>query len=464
MRGPLRSINPATGETVGAIDVTPVSEIPAVVARARAALPAWRALGAEGRRDRLRAAGEALRERSDALAMLVCREMGKPRREALGEIRSCVAGLGEELDELVAALAPEVLDDGRTRTTVFRDPYGVCAAISPWNFPVMMPHSLVIPALMAGNTVVLKPSELTPISAGAWAEILMEALAQHPGSDGVLQVIHGDEEQGRALVQADVDLIAFTGSREAGAQILSAAGPNLKRVVLELGGKDPMVVLADADVEEAAKFAARNAFRNAGQVCVSTERIYVAEPVADAFERRLAELASGLKVGNGEQDDTDVGPMIHPRQKAHVAQQVRAALAAGASLVCGEPGDLDSADNFVRPLVLKDVDHGMDLMRKETFGPVVGLMRFDTDEEAVALANDTPYGLGATVFGAEPHALALARQLDAGMVGVNRSVGGARGAPWVGAKQSGYGFHSGVHGHRQFAQVRTVSSPSGDPS
>ncbi|MEZ4238155.1 MAG: aldehyde dehydrogenase family protein [Myxococcota bacterium] len=451
----MRSVNPATGEAVGAIDSTPVGEIPAVVARARAALPGWRALGPEGRAERLRAAGRALADRADALATLVCREMGKPRREAAGEIRACVAGLGEELDQVVAALAPEVLDDGRTRTTVFRDPYGVCAVIAPWNFPVMMPHEMVVPALMAGNTVVLKPSELTPIAGGAWAEILMEALPPD-----VLQVIHGDEEQGRALVQADVDLIAFTGSRDAGAAILTAAGPTLKRVVLELGGKDPMVVLEDADVDAAARFAVRNAFRNAGQVCVSTERIYVAEPIAPAFEARVAELAAALKIGAGEEEDTDVGPMVHPRQKAHVVAQVKAALDAGARLLHGDAADLDSEGNFLRPLVLVDVDHDMALMRDETFGPVVGLMRFRSDDEAVALANDTPFGLGATVFGAEAHAVDVARRLDAGMVGVNRSVGGAPGAPWVGAKQSGYGFHSGVHGHRQFAQVRTVSSPS----
>jgi succinate-semialdehyde dehydrogenase/glutarate-semialdehyde dehydrogenase len=458
MRGPLRSLNPATGEAVGAIDVTPTTEIPAIVARARAALPAWRALGCEGRRDLLRLAGAALADRADALSVLVCREMGKPRRDASAEIRSCVAGLGDDLDEVVSALAPEVLDDGRTRTTVYRDPYGVCAAIAPWNFPVMMPHSLVVPALMAGNTVVLKPSELTPISAGAWAEILMGVLPPD-----VLQVIHGDDEQGRALVQSDVDLVAFTGSRDAGAQILAASGPALKRVVLELGGKDPMVVLADADVEAAARFAARNAFRNAGQVCVSTERIYVEQGVADAFERRLAELASALKVGDGEQDDTDVGPMIHPRQKARVVAQVQAALEAGATLSCGTAADLEAEGNFLRPLVLTGVDQQMALMREETFGPVVGVMRFEGDDEGVALANDTRYGLGATVFGAEAHALEVARRLDAGMVGVNRSVGGARGAPWVGAKQSGYGFHSGIHGHRQFAQVRTVSSASTEP-
>lgn len=449
MHGTMHLHDPATGELVGTVEATPIAEIGPMIARARAAAPGWRALGAEGRRDVLRAAAAGFEADLEDLATLLTREMGKPRREAVGEIRSCVAGLNVDLDEIVAALTPEVLSDGGTRTTVFRDPYGVCAAVAPWNFPVAMPHSLVVPALMAGNTVLFKPSELTPLIGAAWARHLIAVLPAD-----VLQIVQGDEEQGRALVASDVDLIAFTGSRAAGAQILTAAGPSLKRVVLELGGKDPMIVLGDADVEKAARFAARNAFRNAGQVCVSTERIYVADSIAETFEQRLVELASALVVGNGATEGVDVGPMISLRQKEHVVLQVKDAVQRGAALRCGDP---DAEGNFLRPMVLTGVDHGMALMRDETFGPVVGVMRFRQDDEAVALANDTPYGLGATVFGDEDHALDVARRLDAGMIGVNRGVGGAPGAPWVGAKQSGYGFHSGIEGHRQFAQVRIVS-------
>lgn len=451
MHGEMKRFDPATGEPVGSVEATPVEAIAPMVARARAAAPGWRALGPEGRRDVLRRAAAGLEADEGALASLLTREMGKPLREATGEIRSCVAGLKSELDEIALALAPETLSDRGARTTVFRDPYGVCAAIAPWNFPVAMPHSLVVPALMAGNTVLFKPSELTPLVGEAWARHLVAVLPAD-----VLQIVHGDEEQGRALVASDVDLIAFTGSRAAGAQILTAAGPTLKRVVLELGGKDPMIVLHDADIEKAARFAARSAFRNAGQVCVSTERIYVAESVAEPFEQRLIALASEMVVGNGATEGTEIGPMISPHQKAHVVRQVQEAVSRGAALRCG---DLAGEGNFLRPMVLTGVDHEMALMRDETFGPVVGVMRFAADDEAVALANDTPYGLGATVFGDEAHALDVARRLDAGMIGVNRGVGGASGAPWVGAKQSGYGFHSGVDGHRQFAQVRLVSTP-----
>ncbi|MCB9669304.1 MAG: aldehyde dehydrogenase [Alphaproteobacteria bacterium] len=444
----LESLNPVTNAPVGSVEVTPVDAIPGVVAAARAAFPAWRDLGAAERGRRIAAAGPLILERLDELASLLTAEMGKPLPAARGEVRSCGAGLDEEIATIVEALEPEILEDRHTRTVLHRDPYGVCAAITPWNFPISMPHWLVIPALVAGNTVVLKPSEETPLIADAWARILQSVLPTD-----VLQIVHGNEQQGKALVGADVDLVAFTGSRGAGAHILSAAGGQLKRVLLELGGKDPLIVLDDADLDRAADFAARNSFRNTGQVCVSTERIYVARPLHDAFVARLVDAAAALVVGDGAQQGVDLGPMINARQKQHVVTQVEAALASGAQLAFGTP---EGEGCFLPPIVLTGVDHAMDVMREETFGPVAAVQAFDTPDEAVALANDTPFGLGAVVFG-HRDASSVARRLEAGMIGINRSCGGAGGSPWVGAKQSGYGFHSGPHGHRQFAQVRIVS-------
>ncbi len=450
----LVSRNPADGTVVGEVPITPVDEIPGIVARSRAAQKAWRAMPIEERARCIAAAGPEIVERSEELGRLLTREMGKPLGMAIGEVRSCGKGLDDEVSEIVEALAPEVLEDERTHTTLYRDPFGVCAAITPWNFPMSMPHWLAIPALVAGNTVVLKPSEETPLIAQAWADIVMKHLPED-----VLIVIHGDEAQGRALVAAEVDMVGFTGSRAAGAHILSAAGKDLKRVLLELGGKDPLVVLEDADVDRAARFAARNSFRNSGQVCVSTERIYVAEPIREAFTSKLVEAARALKIGDGLQDGTDLGPMINARQKGHVVNQVRDAVQSGATLAFGT---VEADGNFLGPVVLTDVDHSMGIMRDETFGPVAAVQGFSDADEAVQLANDTPYGLGAIVFG-EGEVDAVARRLDAGMIGVNRSIGGASGSPWVGAKQSGYGFHSGPHGHRQFTQVRIVSKPRPSP-
>lgn len=443
----LKSVDPATGEVVGEVAVTPCAEIPAVVARARRAQAAWGALGPEGRRDALLPAAELLAARAEDIGRLVTHEMGKPLKEAVGEARAC-ADLADLLEEMAEALAPEVRENEHARSTVHHDPFGVAAAIAPWNFPVLMPHWLAVPSLMAGNTVVLKPSEETPLTGQAYADALIEVLP-----DDVLQVIHGADAQGRALVAADVDLIAFTGSREVGKAVLEVASKSLKRVVLELGGKDPLIVLDDADVAAAAAFAARNSFRNAGQVCVSTERIYVDRRVADAFLEALVAETSKMTVGGGFDEETRVGPMVSERQRDHVLAQVEDALSRGARLVAGGEGH---HGNFVMPTVLADVTPEMDIARRETFGPVACVTTVGDEEEAVRLANDTPFGLGAVVFGEDTRARRVARRLTAGMIGVNRGVGGV-GTPWVGARESGYGFHGSPEGHRQFAQTRVVT-------
>jgi succinate-semialdehyde dehydrogenase/glutarate-semialdehyde dehydrogenase len=448
----LQSINPSTGEVVGSVVVTPVDQVAEIVATARRAQKAWGALDIAERARIVGSAAPAMHEAIERVGALLTAEMGKPLREAMGEVRSCASGLEAEVVEIAEALAPEILEDGRSRTTLYRDPLGVCAAITPWNFPFSMPHWMCIPALVAGNTVILKPSEETPLVAAAYVEILQSVLP-----DGVLQIVHGDEAQGKALVGADVDLVAFTGSRAAGSHILAAAAGSLKRVVLELGGKDPLVVLDDADVDRAAKFAVRNSFRNAGQVCVSTERILVAESIADDFEAAMVRHAESWRVGDGT-GEVDQGPMISLAQRQRVADQVRAAIDSGARVIFGAT-DLDADGAFLDPVALADVREEMAVLAEETFGPVACVQRFGDDDEAVTMANDTIYGLGAVVFGGDPdRAAAVARRLDAGMIGVNRGVGGAHGSPWVGAKQSGFGFHSGRDGHRHFAQVRLVTT------
>jgi succinate-semialdehyde dehydrogenase/glutarate-semialdehyde dehydrogenase len=451
--GILISLNPATEEEVGRLPITAVGQIPDVVATARAAQPAWAQLSLEQRADRMRPFGKALVEASEELGTLLTREMGKPLAQGIGEAKHCGASLDDTLDELIEALTPEPMDDENIASTLVFDPLGVCAGITPWNFPLSMPHWTVIPALMAGNTVVLKPSEKTPLVAQAYSELLMQQLPE-----GVLQVIHGDAEQGQALVAADVDLIAFTGSRATGAHILKSASGSLKRVILELGGKDPLIVLDDADLDAAAKFAAANSFRNAGQVCVSTERIYVQEPVLEQFQKLLCEAASQMQVGDGCDDGTEVGPMIDGGQKAHVEKQLAAAVADGAQIAYQSD---DLGGNFHPLTVLSDCQETMDVIREETFGPIACVMKVSDDAEAIDRANNTPYGLGASVFGSSERGHQIARHLTAGMVGINKGCGGASGTPWVGAKQSGYGYHSGRDGHRQFAQLRVISEMRG---
>lgn len=446
----LESRNPLTGEVVGSVPRTPVAEIAVKVARSRQVQPGWAALGFEERKAILAKAADKIRERAQDIARTLTLEMGKPLREATFEVLGA-SQLAGELDEIGEALAPEVLSDERARSTIYRDPYGVAAVITPWNFPFSMPHWLILPALAAGNTVVFKPSEETPLTGQAYADAFMAVLPPD-----VLQIVHGADAQGKALVSADVDLVCFTGSRDAGRSILTQAGPAFKRVILELGGKDPLIVLEDADIDAAAGFAVRNSFGNAGQVCVSTERIYVHEKVAERFTAALAAGASALKLGNGMEQTTQVGPMVNERQRTHVLAQIDEAVRAGAKLMAGGG---PHPDHFVQPTVLADVTHEMGIAREETFGPVACVTKVRDDEEAVRLANDSCYGLGAAVFGAEAHAEQVALRLRAGMVGINRGVGGARGTPWVGARESGYGFHKSRDGHRQFTQTRVVSKP-----
>ncbi|MDH3269714.1 MAG: aldehyde dehydrogenase family protein [Gemmatimonadota bacterium] len=449
----LQSFDPATGEVVGSVPLTPPDEVQDVVDRARTAQVEWGAVGLDHRAQILARAADLYDARIDAHADLITREMGKPLKEARAEAhRLGGPALGRELEEIVEALRPEVLESGGARSTIHHDPLGVVGAITPWNFPMAMPSWMVLPALAAGNAVVFKPSEETPLCGQAYADVLLEILPPD-----VLLVIHGADDQGKALVASDVDMIAFTGSREVGKHIMREASGTLKRVVLELGGKDPMIVLDDADIAQAAAFAAHNSFRNCGQVCVATERIFVVESIADAFEEALAALASAMRVGSGI-DDVDVGPMVNARQRDHVLAQIEAAVDAGAKVLAGANGH---HDNFVTPTVLTGVTDEMDIGTVETFGPVACVTRVASIDEAVQRANDTPFGLGAVVFGKdEERAEAVGRRLTAGMVGINRSVGGVPGTPWVGARESGFGFHKSRDGHRQFTQTRVLTRPA----
>jgi acyl-CoA reductase-like NAD-dependent aldehyde dehydrogenase len=446
----LQSFNPATGELVGEVEITPADRIREIVAAARRAQEEWFDLGIDERVRMLRGAAEKFLDRAEALGELATREMGKPLARGIGEVKACGRTLERTLDEIAEALQPEVFEDEKTRSVVYRDPFGVCAAITPWNYPFSMPHWLALPALAAGNSVVLKPSEETPLCGQAYADLMNEVLPE-----GVLSVIHGADEQGKAVVDADVDLIAFTGSGAVGKAIMKNASESLKRVILELGGKDPMIVMSDADLEQAARFAVASSYDNAGQMCVSTERIYVDESVSEEFSRRVTELTGEFVVGDGLDEATTVGPMVNERQRDHVLGQIEEAVSRGARVLAGGS---DHHGNWVVPTVLADVTPEMAISQEETFGPVACITTVRDPQEAVRLANDLPLALGATVFGG-PDAASVARRLTAGMIGVNRGVAGVAGTPWVGARQSGYGFHHSWDGHRQFTQVRVVSEP-----
>lgn len=449
----IADLDPATGELLAEIPCASPDEVAAAVARARAAQPAWGALPIEERAAALGRFGERLAAEADALGALVTSEMGKTLRSAVGEVKGYAGGVCAEAQEVVEALAPiRYGEDARNVTTV-HEPLGVVAAITPWNFPVGMPLSIITPALVAGNSVVFKPSEHTPLTGARIAELLQAELP-----DGVLELLQGDGAVGAALVDGDVDMVGFVGSRATGQRIMNAAVGSLKRLVLELGGKDPMIVFEDADLEAAARCAVEHSLRNTGQVCCSIERVYVAEPVAERFEARVVELAEAWTHGDGREDGVKMGPLVSEAQRAKVAEQVRGAVAEGAALRVGG-AQPEGPGWFYPATVLTGVEQGHRITHEETFGPVVAVTRFSgTEEEGVRLANDTVYGLGANVWTQDgDRAARVAARLRAGQVGVNRYLGGAAGSPWVGARQSGFGHLGGPDGHRQFTVPKTIA-------
>ncbi|MEM7306201.1 MAG: aldehyde dehydrogenase family protein [Planctomycetota bacterium] len=448
-------VDPATGETLAEIEITDSAALAAAIQRAHAAQPAWAELPFEERRALLAAGAERLKERAGEAADLITREMGKVRADALREVRGWAGGLDKLMDEVERSLAPEVLEAAGSETRVVREPLGVVAAITPWNFPVGMPLEIFLPALATGNAVVFKPSEHVPLTGALLHEVFSEGLPE-----GVFELVQGAGEVGAALVEGDVDMIGFVGSRDTGMRIMQSASRGLKRLVLELGGKDPLVVFGDADLEAAADCAVQHSLRNTGQVCCSVERVYVADDVAEEFERLVVAKASDWRHGNGMEAESRMGPMVSAEQRAKVVEQVDDAVRGGARLLLGGEQP-DGAGYFYPATVLADVGEELRISRDETFGPVVSLTRFSGDEEeAVRLANDTPYGLGANVYtGDLERGQRVARRIRSGQVGINRYLGGASGAPWVGARQSGFGFLGGVDGHKQFTLPKSISYP-----
>lgn len=449
----IANLDPASGDLIAEIPCATAEEVRAAVGRARAAQPAWADLGIEARAAALARFGERLAADAEPLGALVTREMGKTLRSAVGEVKGYAGGVSAEAKEVVEALAPISYGDKAKNVTTVHEPLGVVAAVTPWNFPVGMPLSIITPALVAGNTVVFKPSEHTPLTGARLAELLQAELPA-----GVLELVQGAGATGAALVEADVDMVGFVGSRATGQRIMNAAAGSLKRLVLELGGKDPMVVFEDADLEAAARCAVEHSLRNTGQVCCSVERVYVADAIADEFEAKVVELAQQWTHGDGREDGVKMGPLVSEGQRAKVEAQVRAAVEEGAQLRVGgvQP---EGAGWFYPATVLTGVDQGHRITHEETFGPVVAVTRFDgSEDQGVRFANDTVYGLGANVWTTDPaRAARVAARLRAGQVGVNRYLGGASGSPWVGARQSGFGHLGGPDGHRQFTVPKTIT-------
>lgn len=449
--------NPADLEPAGEFDAKSEAEVRAAVERARKAQPAWAALEFDDRAKYLNRAVAHLIAHQDEFVDVIVRETGKPFVEAFASeiVAACDAltFYGKRARRILADRTLPVHLVKNKKLRVSYRPLGVVGIITPWNFPFLLSLNPTAQALMAGNVVILKPSEATPFS-GQLVGDLFEAAGL---PDGVFQVMPGDGETGQALCEADVDKISFTGSVATGRRVGEICGRNLVPCTLELGGKDPMIVCADADLERAAAGAVYGAFTNAGQVCISTERVYVHEDVADEFTRKVVAKTAELRQGVGGQ--IDVGCMITPTQLERVERHVDEAVAQGARLLAGGRRNPDYEGLFYEPTVLSDVTHDMVLMREETFGPVLPILRVRDEETAVLLANDSRYGLNASVWTRDKRkGVDLAKQIEAGAVVVNDCMVtyGVTEAPFGGRKDSGIGQVNGEVGLRSYCHAQAI--------
>ena len=457
----LISVDPSTGEEIGRAPLLGATDVAAAVARARTSQPAWANLSYRDRARFILRAREIVLNQLEEIAKLISRETGKPVTEAIAlEIVPTLDLMHYFAENTKQILKRRRIGLGqynfmaRSSYIVYK-PLGIVGIISPWNFPWATPLDEVVMALMAGNAVIVKPSELTPLTALKIGDIFKQA--QLP--DGLLEIVTGDGSTGAALVEAGVNKIMFTGSVNTGKRVAEAAAKHLTPVVLELGGKDPMVVCEDAKIENAARAAIWGAFCNSGQACASIERCYVHESIADKFIDLVVKETRLLKQDKALTENIDVGAMTNERQLEIVEDHVSDAVERGAEVRAGGHRLNDSNGWFHQPTVVTGVDHSMKLMRDETFGPVLPIMTFKTDEEAVRLANDSIYGLTASVFtGNLERGKRIAEQIDAGTVMVNEVVytHAVAQTPWGGVKQSGYGRTHGSLGLLELVSSRHI--------
>jgi len=451
--------NPATGRTLAQVANVSDAQTEAAIAAAQAAFPVWRARNAKERAAIMRRWYELMLANADDLAALMTLEQGKPLAEARGEV-----SYGAAFVEWFAEQARRVMGDimapvqPGTRILATREPIGVCAAITPWNFPMAMITRKVAPAIAAGCTIVLKPAEQTPLSALALAE-----LAEQAGFPaGVLNIVTADAERsiavGRILCASPVvRKLTFTGSTPVGRILMQQSAPTIKKLSLELGGHAPFIVFEDADLDAAVQGAITSKYRNGGQTCVCTNRFYVHESIHDAFIAKLsARVSQEIKLGDGFADGVSQGPLIDDAGLAKVEEHVQDALAKGAKIETGGKRHA-LGGRFFEPTVISGVSADMLCMREETFGPVAPVLKFSDEAEVIRLANNTDYGLAAYFYSRDVGRIfRVSEALEYGMVGVNTGLISNEVAPFGGVKQSGLGREGSVYGMDEFMEIKYV--------
>ena len=449
-------VNPATGERVAQVRKDSAQDAQAAIEVARIAQVEWRRRGGHARADTLQRWFELVVAHTDELARLMVSEQGKPLAEARAEIvyaASYIRFYAEEARRLHGETIPAASPD--RRQLVVREPVGVCAAITPWNFPAAMVTRKVAPALAAGCTIVLKPSELTPLTA-----LRLAALALEAGLPvGVLNVVVGDAAEIGAVLTSSptVRMLSFTGSTPVGRLLMAQCAPTVKKLGLELGGNAPFIVFDDADLDAAVEGAIASKFRNAGQTCVCANRLFVQRGVYDDFAARLIARVRALRTGNGLDEGVTQGPLIHAAARRKALSHVRDALDRGARLGIGGEA-VDGPGWFMQPTVLLDVKAGMRCLDEETFGPVAPLVAFDTEAEAIAWANASEFGLASYFYSRDvARCFRVAEAIESGMVGINTGAISSETVPFGGIKQSGLGREGARHGLDEYTELKLMS-------
>ncbi|OYU26315.1 MAG: succinate-semialdehyde dehydrogenase (NADP(+)) [Burkholderiales bacterium PBB2] len=448
--------NPATGEQLGQVPLMGAAETARAIAAAERAWPLWKKRTAKERAKVLLRWHELVLAHTEELAALMTQEQGKPLAEARGEVAyaaSFIEWFAEEGKRLYGETIPSPLAD--RRLLVLREPIGVCAAITPWNFPLAMITRKVAPALAAGNPIIVKPAEATPFSALALA-----VLAEQAGVPaGLLQVLTGDPKAigGELTRNPTVRKLSFTGSTAVGRLLYAQSAPTIKKLSLELGGNAPFIVFEDADLDAAVEGAMLSKFRNAGQTCVCANRIYVHERVYEAFADKLAAAVSRLVVGNGLEAGVQQGPLINAAAVAKVRSHIADAVSQGARVLVGGQGHA-LGGNFFQPTVLADVTATMAVAREETFGPLAPLFRFSSDDEVIRQANDTEFGLASYFYSRDISRIwRVAEALEYGMVGINTGLISNEVAPFGGVKQSGLGREGARQGIEDYVVTKYLA-------
>ena len=448
-------INPATGNNLANVPCMGTAETERAVAAAHAALKPWQAKSAKERSNLLRRWFELIMQHQEDLGIILTSEQGKPLAEAKGEIAygaSYLEWYSEEAKRIYGDTIPAPSND--KRIMVLKQPIGVCAAITPWNFPNAMITRKIAPALAAGCTFVIRPASQTPLSALAIAE-----LAQRAGiPPGVVNVITGSSSEiGKVLTEDDrVKKFSFTGSTEVGRKLIAQCAGTVKKVSMELGGNAPFIVFNDADIDAAVEGAMISKFRNAGQTCVCANRLYVQSAVYDEFVDKLAQAIAKLKIGNGLDQGVTVGPLIDTAAVNKVQEHITDAIGKGAEVVTGGNAD-NHGELFFQPTLLKNVTQDMKVAREETFGPLAPVFRFENEEEVVSWANDTEFGLASYFYSRDiGRIVRVSENLDYGMVAINTGLLSNEAAPFGGVKQSGLGREGSKYGIEDYTEIKYV--------